>query len=57
MKHQEINEQLKNADEIESYHIWDDVINKIYDDVDLDCFTRDEEELSEERLNDYYYEI
>lgn len=48
---------LKNADEIESYRIWDDVINKIYDDVDLDCFTKDEEELAEERLADYYYEI
>lgn len=57
IQHQEVNEQLKNADEIESYRIWDDVINKIYDDVDLDCFTRDEEELSEERLDDYYYEI
>ena len=53
----DINEQLKNADEIESYRIWDDVINKIYDDVDLDCFTKDEEELAEERLADYYYEI
>ena len=57
IQHQEINEQLKNADEIESYRIWDDVINKIYDDVDLDCFTKDEEELAEERLADYYYEI
>mgnify|MGYP006908962903 CR=1 FL=1 len=35
----------------------DDVINKIYDDVDLDCFTKYEEELAEERLADYYYEI
>lgn len=57
IQHQEINEQLKNADEIESYRIWDDVINKIYDDVDLDCFTKDEEELSEEKMDDYYYEI
>ena len=57
IQHQEINEQLKNADEIESYRIWDDVINKIYDYVDLDCFTKDEEELSEEKMDDYYYEI
>lgn len=57
IQHQEVNEQLKNEDEIESYRIWDDVINKIYDDVDLDCFTKDEEELSEEKMDDYYYEI
>lgn len=57
IQHQEINEQLKNADEIESYRIWDDVISQIYDDVDLDCFAKDDEELAEERLADYYYEI
>lgn len=57
IQHQEINEQLKNANEIESYRIWDDVISQIYDDVDLDCFAKDEEELAEERLADYYYEI
>ena len=57
IQHQEINEQLKNADEIESYRIWDDVINNIYDDVDLECFAKDEVELVEERMIDDCYEI